>query len=93
VTDDHASLRALAAEFGASPSTIAKMVRKAEGQRPQVKMIMGRDGKMRPDRRYDITARDALIVDLRSAGFLMREIASEVSCSVGTVHRVISRAY
>jgi DNA-binding NarL/FixJ family response regulator len=83
-----------AAEFGVSPSTIAKMVRKAEeGQRPQVKMIMGRDGKMRPDRRYDITARDALIVDLRSAGFLMREIASEVSCSVGTVHRVISRAY
>jgi AraC-like DNA-binding protein len=94
VTDDPASLRALAKQYGVSPTTIAKMVRKAERdfQQQQPKMIMGRDGKRRPDRRYGTAARDALIVDLRSAGYPMRAIASEVGCALGTVFRIVHGA-
>jgi transposase len=94
VTDEAASLRALAKQYGVSPTTVAKMVRKAQQdfERQQPKMIMGRDGKRRPDRRCDTSTRDARIIGLRHEGYSLREIASEVSCSVGTVHRIVHRA-
>ena len=91
MTDDSASLRALAAQYVVSPTTIAKMVRKAqqEFEEQQPKMIMGRDGKRRPDRRTNTEARDTKIIALRDAGWTMRDIAATAQCSVGTVHRVI----
>jgi transposase len=94
VTDEAASLRTLAKQYGVSPSTIAKMVRKAEQdfEQQQPKLIMGRDGKRRPDRRYDTSTRDAKIIGLRLEGYSLRQIASEVSCSIGTVFRIVRRA-
>jgi len=52
---------------------------------------LGLDGKWRPNRRFDTTHRDRQIVLLRSARKSIRAIAAEVGCSVGTVHRVLSR--
>lgn len=51
----------------------------------------GLDGKWRPNRRFDTTNRDRKIVLLRSGGRSIRTIAAEVGCSVGTVHRVLTR--
>ena len=53
---------------------------------------MGRDGKRRPDRRYDTSTRDAKIIGLRLEGYSLRQIASEVSCSIGTVFHIVHRA-
>ena len=53
---------------------------------------LGLDGKWRPNRRVDNTSRDRNIVGLRATGRSMRDIAAEIGCSVGTVHRVISEA-
>lgn len=51
---------------------------------------IGRDGKVRPDRRLDTSQRDAFIRALHErAGWSMRAIAAQVGCSVGTVHRVV----
>lgn len=55
-----------------------------------VRMAKGLDGKLRPSRRVDNKERDKLIVELFwDASMVMRDIAAEVGCSVGTVHRVI----
>ncbi|MEI7717926.1 MAG: helix-turn-helix domain-containing protein [Mycobacterium sp.] len=51
---------------------------------------LGLDGKWRPNRRFDTASRDRNIVGLRATGWSMRDIAAEMGCSVGTVHRVIS---
>jgi DNA invertase Pin-like site-specific DNA recombinase len=50
---------------------------------------VGLDGKVRPNRRFDTTARDERIRSLHADGSSMRAIATEVRCSVGTVHRVL----
>lgn len=52
---------------------------------------LGRDGKWRPNRRFDTTQRDRRILLLRSGGLSIRAIASEIDCSVGTVHRVLGQ--
>ena len=52
---------------------------------------LGLDGKWRPNRRFDTTSRDYNIVRLRTTGWSMRDIAAEIGCSVGTVHRVIAQ--
>lgn len=51
----------------------------------------GLDGKVRPDRRFDTRERDRRIAKLHKAGQSMRAIARDIGCSVGTVHRVISK--
>jgi hypothetical protein len=53
---------------------------------------VGLDGKKRPNRRFNTTARDTRIHELRTAGQSVRAIASDVGCSVGTVHRVLKSA-
>ena len=61
------------------------------------KMVLGTtvglDGKVRPDRLYDTTERDNQIRELRASGKSMREIAAEVQCSVGTVHRILAGSF
>lgn len=91
------SIRALAAIFGVSPSTVHRdtmrrrvdrVVKDDEGNL-LVPLTMGIDGKLRPAVRYNTSGRDALIRRLRAEGTTMRAIAEEVGCSVGTVHRVL----
>jgi hypothetical protein len=53
---------------------------------------MGLDGKVRPNRPTDNTRRNAYIVHRRNEGASLRMIAAEAQCSVGTVHRVVTRA-
>lgn len=50
----------------------------------------GLDGKLRPNRRSDTTARDVRIIALHLEGKSMRVIAAAVGCSVGTVHRIVN---
>ena len=91
------SYRAMAPVFGVSASTIYRIARLAvapvtvKDGRLQVPVAKGLDGRMRPAVRYDTTGRDARIMELREDGLTIRAIAAEVGCSVGTVHRVISR--
>ena len=72
------------------------MIRERPGYAPDengmitVGKVLGLDGKVRPHRRFDTTDRDARIRSLHADGLSMRTIASEVECSVGTVHRVIA---
>ena len=90
------SIRATAAILGVSPSTIMRDIQKGDDYRPDdegridVGTVMGLDGKRRPSRRFDTSARDEQICDLRYSGKSLRTIAAEVGCSVGTVHRVLA---
>jgi hypothetical protein len=59
-------------------------------RRDPAQWITGLDGKHYPRRTGGIR-RDRQIVLLRSGGTPIRSIASEVGCSVGTVHRVLSQ--
>jgi DNA-binding NarL/FixJ family response regulator len=95
----HNSVRAVAehlreAGLPTSPSTVWRVEKATRGGR--VGLSLGRDGKLRPDRRIDTTARDTEIYRLYADGddigpMSMREIAAQVGCSVGTVHRVIKK--
>lgn len=62
-----------------------------EHVRDTSKWCLGLDGRWRPSRRFDTAQRDRKIVLLRSARKSIRAIATEVDCSVGTVHRVLSQ--
>jgi DNA-binding NarL/FixJ family response regulator len=90
------SIRAVAGLLQVSASTVVRTRQRNPGYLPdedgtiRVGKCKGLDGKIRPNRRFDTTDRDARIVQLRSAGKAVRAIAREVGCSVGTVHRVIS---
>jgi transposase len=91
------SVRQLAALFNVSPSTVQRdaaafrrsRVSRNEDGSLQVPMTMGVDGKLRPSVHYDTSGRDALIRSLRARQKTIREIAEEVGCSVGTVHRIL----
>lgn len=91
------SIRAIAAAKGVSPSTVHRQRQRRDDYQPDddglvtVGMVQGLDGKLRPSRQIDTTERDKRIRRLHRDGRSMRAIASEVGCSVGTVHRVISK--
>lgn len=91
------SIRAIASAQGVSPTTVLKIIQSQDDYRTAddgtitVGRTLGLDGKIRPSRRVDTTERDLTIVAMRDAGGSIREIAGKVGCSVGTVHRVISR--
>lgn len=88
------SIRATAQALGVSPTTVLKVLHEATTNADgtiKVSNVKGLDGKYRPNRRYDITERDEQIRALRDTGQSVRAIAKEVGCSVGTVHRVISK--
>jgi DNA-binding NarL/FixJ family response regulator len=91
----HSSVRLLAENLKAagmdnvSPSSVWRVGKSKRGR--QMGLSLGRDGKLRPDRRFDTTRRDAEIIELHDQGVSMREIAAKVGCSVGTVHRVIKK--
>jgi DNA-directed RNA polymerase specialized sigma24 family protein len=91
---DTLSIRSAADILGLSPSTVARRRQRqdtadaGDGMAP-FRRLLGRDGKHRPSRRFDTTARDLRILALRHIGWSVRAIAGEVGCSVGTVHRVI----
>lgn len=90
------SVRQLASILGVSPSTLHRDLKKAPGYEPDedgritVMLVKGRDGKIRPGRRVDTTARDLAIYRMRRDKASIREIAKTVGCSVGTVHRVLN---
>lgn len=54
-------------------------------------MSKGRDGKVRPNHRFDTSERDESIRSMHDAGESLRTIAEKVGCSVGTVHRVVTK--
>ena len=91
------SVRGVAKMVGLSPTTVMKALRERPGYDGDedgnivIDRRLGLDGKVRPSRRFDTTDRDARIRELRADGKSMRAIADEVRCSVGTVHRVLSR--
>jgi DNA-binding NarL/FixJ family response regulator len=92
--DIHSSVRVVAEDLKAagldtSPSTVWRVAKSARGR--QIGLSLGRDGKLRPDRRFDTSQRDAEIYRLYVEDMSMREIAAKVGCSVGTVHRVIKK--
>lgn len=87
------SIRGIAPAVGLSPTTVQKYLAEwfTDGDTVYFSKKPGLDGKKRPSRRFDITERDAEIVRLEGRGWTISDIASEVGCSVGTVHRVVSR--
>jgi DNA-binding NarL/FixJ family response regulator len=90
----HSSVRALAENLkaaGVEPSSPSTVWRVQSARARNLGLSLGRDGKLRPDRRIDTTQRDALILKLRAEGKSLRAIATEAGCSVGTVHRVINK--
>lgn len=91
--DGHMSLRVIATTVGVSATTVMRDLRKVDPDSPDgrihVGKTMGIDGKLRPDRRFDTTTRDTDIRTRRATGETVRQIASAVGCSVGTVHRVL----
>jgi uncharacterized protein YjcR len=88
------SLRAIAAVYRCSPTTILRRWQQMDGYAPDadgritVHRTQGLDRKVRPNRRFDTTERDRVIRGMRHDGLTMRAIAETVGCSVGTVHRV-----
>ena len=90
------SIRAIASVAGRSPTTVMKILHE-QGAQPDGKILLGTtvglDGKVRPDRLYDTTERDNQIRELRASGKSLREIAAEVQCSVGTVHRILAGSF
>jgi IS30 family transposase len=90
--DAKMSIRTIAPIVGASPSTVMQILHEQSdlgGGRFVLGTTVGLDGRARPDRRYDTSERDRRIEQLREAGKSVREVAREVGCSVGTVHRVL----
>ena len=92
------SLRSVAKLTGVSPATALRDRRAGnpnyDGDEDgviEVSKVQGLDGKIRPSRRYDTTDRDQTIRRLRAEGKPLRTIATDVGCSVGTVHRVLAR--
>lgn len=90
------SVRVLATVLGVSPSTAHRYIVEnrelpAEDGTITVGKTMGTDGKLRPNRRFDTTERDRLILDMRAEGSSVRAVAEAVGCSVGTVHRIVKR--
>ncbi|SDO18668.1 hypothetical protein SAMN04515671_0077 [Nakamurella panacisegetis] len=87
------SIRAMATVLGVSPTTVQKY-RAFDSTNSDASINVGtsrgRDGRLRPDRRFDTTHRDSIIKDLRAGGLSVRQVAEAVGCSVGTVHRVMS---
>ncbi|UQX11319.1 helix-turn-helix domain-containing protein [Candidatus Mycobacterium methanotrophicum] len=92
------SIRAIATALRVSPNTILKGLRESPGYAPDengriaVRRVQGIDGKIRPSRRFDTTARDDAIRSMRETGSTIRAIAAELNCSIGTVHRVLSKS-
>jgi hypothetical protein len=84
---------AMAAAMGVSATTVMRDLHKSnppdENGMISYRMILGTDGKRHPGRRFNTTARDSHICELRDAGQSIRAIAADVRCSVGTVHRVL----
>ncbi|TAJ49663.1 MAG: hypothetical protein EPO52_01505 [Herbiconiux sp.] len=95
MSDEGASIRALAKMIQSSPTTVMKMRKDLDDWHPdengriQVRTVRGLDGKLRPGRRFDTTERDDNIRLRRSSGQTIRAIADAVGCSVGTVHRIL----
>jgi IS30 family transposase len=91
------SIRAIASAKGVAPSTVLRRRQRRDEYQPDddgmitVGMTLGLDGKIRPDRRINTTERDKRIRKLHREGQSIRAIAADVGCSVGTVHRVISK--
>jgi IS30 family transposase len=88
------SIRALALARGVAPSTVHRHRKRRTDYRPNddgTVMSKGLDGKLRPAQQVDTTDRDKRIRKLHRAKMPMRAIAAEIGCSVGTVHRVISK--
>jgi len=91
------SIRAIANTRGVAPSTeLRRRQRRADYQpdadgKITVRMTKGLDGRIRPDRRADTTERDKLIRELHKSKVPMRDIANQAGCSIGTVHRIISK--
>lgn len=88
----------MAKALGLSPTTVMADIKSSAGYLPdqdgmiQVGKVMGLDGKVRPSRRSDTSARDVLIREMSAAGCSTRTIAASVGCSVGTVHRIVVAA-
>lgn len=91
------SIRAVASAKGVAPATVHRRRQRRNAYQPDsdgmvtVDMTKGLDGKLRPSRQVDTTDRDKRIRKLHQEGRTMRAIAAEIGCSVGTVHRVISK--
>ncbi len=83
----------MATAMGISPTTVQKVVKETNPPDDDgmilVGACMGLDGKTRPNRRVDTTARDDEILRRRASGESIRQIAEAVGCSVGTVHRIL----
>jgi DNA-binding transcriptional regulator YhcF (GntR family) len=92
------SVRRAAQTLDLSPTTVQRArahaadYQTAEDGTITVGRTIGLDGKLRPSRRFDTTARDNRIRELGAGGRSVRAIAAEVGCSVGTVHRVLKTA-
>ncbi len=87
------SIRAIASATGFSPTTVQKYLADwftDEDGTLLWQMKQGRDGKRRPSRRFDTYERDSEIARMWRGLKTMSEIAAEVGCSVGTVHRVLT---
>jgi transposase len=83
-----ASSRLAAEQLGVHPSTITRWRRLESHSEPT--WVISRNGHRYPGRRVDTTERDARIRRMRAQGAIMRVIAQEVGCGIGTVHRVLS---
>lgn len=87
------SIRAMSSAIGISPTTLNKLViadTTNDDGSIQVPTRTGLDGKRRPGRRFDTTYRDQQIGQLRHDGQTVRQIATNLGCSVGTVHRTLT---
>lgn len=86
------SIRAIASATGHSPTTVQRYLADWFTNDDGTLLVttkQGLDGKRRPSRRYDTTERDERIRLLHGRLTPMADIAAEVGCSVGTVHRVL----
>lgn len=80
---------------GNSPGADSARVQQCENSSVEHRIpagkILGLNGKLYPNQRFDATRRDRRIVTLRVMdGKTIRAIAAETGCSVGTVHRVLT---
>lgn len=90
-------IRAFAGATGMSPSAAQRFLAQVSDNGDGTIRVVrkkGMDGRVRPSRRYDTSGRDEEIRRLRKRSpvhWTIRDIATEVGCSVGTVHRVLKR--